>query len=146
MNEANVTLEAAESMNQSTNIRQITQNSQKPTQFDSLKWIFVSLLIIGGIVANTYFHNVAWALRLSAGLVLIVVALLVALQTTLGRTFWLFAMGARIELRKVVWPTRQETIQTTLVIVAMVVVTALILWGLDTLFFWLVGWLAGQRG
>lgn len=133
-------------MNQSTNIRQITQNSQKQTQFDSLKWIFVSLLIIGGIVANTYFHDVAWALRLAAGLVLVVVALLVAFQTAIGRTFWTFAVGARVELRKVVWPTRQETIQTTLVIVAMVVVTALILWGLDTLFFWLVGWLAGQRG
>src|SRR3990167_4743419 len=129
---------------QQTNIRQINQNAQQTSQYDSLKWIFVSFLVIGGIVANTYFNHVAWALRLAAGLVLIVVALLVALRTAIGRAFWTFALASRIELRKVVWPTRQETIQTTLVIVAMVVVTALILWGLDTLFFWLVGWLAGQ--
>ena len=51
-----------------------------------------------------------------------------------------------VELRKVVWPTRQETIQTTLIVVAMVVVAALILWGLDKVFFWLVAWLTGQRG
>ena len=72
--------------------------------------------------------------------------LLVISQTSKGLQLWSFIKGARIELRKVVWPTRQETIQTTLVVVAMVVVAALILWGIDTLFFWLVGWLTGQRG
>ena len=126
-------------MPQQTNVRSITQNSQSTSRYDGLKWIFVSLLLISGIVANTYFHNTAWALRLAAGIVLIVIALLVALQTAAGQSFATFAKGARVELRKVVWPTRQETIQTTLVIVAMVAVTALILWGLDTLFFWLVG-------
>jgi preprotein translocase subunit SecE len=46
----------------------------------------------------------------------------------------------------VVWPTRQETIQTTLVIGAVVVVLALVLWFIDGILVWAVGWLTGQRG
>lgn len=133
-------------MDPKSNVRAIGSDGQQAPRFNAFKWVFVFLLIIGGIVANTYYSDVAWALRAAAGIVLVIIALLTALQTTAGQTFWSFAKGARIELRKVVWPTRQETIQTTLVVVAMVVVAALILWGLDTLFFWLVGWLTGQRG
>ncbi len=57
-----------------------------------------------------------------------------------------FFKNARAELRKVVWPTRQETLQTALVVVAMVVVLALVLWGLDGVLVWLIGSLTGQRG
>lgn len=121
-------------------------NIQEQPRFDALKWIIVSFLIIGGIVANSYFADVAWAVRAAIGIVLVAIALLTALQTKTGQTFWIFAKGARVELRKVVWPTRQETLQTTLIVVAMVVFAALVLWGIDTLFFWLVGWLTGQRG
>jgi len=126
------------------NVRIIDQNVQTP-RFDGLKWTVVFLILIGGIVANTHFSQVAWAIRAAIGIVLVVLAVLTAFQTTKGQLVWTFMKGARVELRKVVWPTRQETIQTTLVVVAMVVVAALILWGLDTLFFWMVGWLTGQR-
>lgn len=132
-------------MNQQVNnVRSINQS--KMTRFDSLKWTVVSFLLIGGIVANTYFNNTAWTLRAAVGIVLLTVMSFLLLQTKQGQVFWSFVKGARIELRKVVWPTRQETVQTTLVVVAMVVVAALILWGIDTLFFWLVAWLTGQRG
>jgi preprotein translocase subunit SecE len=46
--------------------------------------------------------------------------------------------GSRTEIRKVVWPTRQETVQTTMIVVAFVVLVALLLWGLDSLLGWLV--------
>ena len=123
----------------------ISITAQQDPRFNVLKWGVVVLLVVGGIVANTYFSDIAWALRTAIGIVLFIVALLIVLQTVTGRQFWAFAKASRIELRKVVWPTRQETIQTTLVVVAMVVFAALVLWGLDTLFFWLVGWLTGQR-
>lgn len=131
-------------MNQKSNVKAIDQIAEPP-RFNGLKWIIVFLLAIGGIVANTYFHHVAWAVRAAVGIVVVVLVLLIALQTTTGYLFSSFAKGARVELRKVVWPTRQETIQTTLVVVAMVVAAALILWGLDTLFFSMVGWLTGQK-
>ena len=133
-------------MDQRNNLKVVNIDAGQELRFNVLKWTVVFLLIVGGIVANTYYANVAWALRAAAGLVLIAAVILIALRTSVGHQVWIFAKGARIELRKVVWPTRQETIQTTLVVVAMVVIAALILWGVDTLFFWLVGWLTGQRG
>jgi preprotein translocase subunit SecE len=114
---------------------------------DVVKWLFVILLICAGLVANSYYQNqVAWALRAAGGIVVAAIAIAVALQTVQGQSAWNFIKGARVELRKVVWPTRQETLQTTLIVVLMVVVTALILWGLDSVFLWGVGWLTGQRG
>lgn len=132
-------------MNQKNNVRVIGQGAaQQASHFNGLKWAIVFFLVIGGIVANTYFADVALAIRAAIGIVIFVLALLVAFQTSIGHVVWTFAKGARVELRKVVWPTRQETIQTTLVVVAMVVFTALVLWGIDTLFYKLVGWLTGQ--
>lgn len=119
--------------------------TQQSDRYGALKWTIVFLFVIGGIVANSYFSNVAWAVRLAIGIVLFVVSLVIASQTEKGRIAWSFMKGARIELHKVVWPTRHETVQTTLIVVAMVVFAALVLWGLDHIFFWLVGWLTGQR-
>jgi preprotein translocase subunit SecE len=53
------------------------------------------------------------------------------------------AKEARVEIRKVVWPTRQETTQTTLIVVAVVLVMALVLWGLDSLLGWLISLIVG---
>lgn len=121
-------------------------NNDKQSSFDMVKWGLVLLLLVGGIVANSYYSHVAGALRAAGGIVLAIAILGVAATTAKGQVAWAFVKGSRTELRKVVWPTRQETIQTTLVVVGMVVLTAIILWGLDTLFLWLVGWLTGQRG
>ena len=123
-----------------------TAVQQENSKLDVVKWLFVFLLFAGGIVANYYYSNVAWAIRAAVGIVVLVFILLIASQTIKGRKALDVIKGARTELRKVVWPTRQETVQTTLVVVAMVVVTALILWGIDSLFLWFIGWLTGQRG
>lgn len=105
---------------------------------DSLKWILVLLLIVGGIYANTHFASVALGIRAAAGLVLAAIIIAVIGLTTKGRAAWAFIRGSRAELRKVVWPTKQETTQTTILVVVMVVVVALLLWGIDAFFFWAV--------
>lgn len=111
-----------------------------------LKWLLVFIIIAAGVVANSYYAEVAAPLRASIGIVMMAVVLGIAYLTTQGQQAWAFIKGSRTELRKVVWPTRQETIQTTMVVVMMVVITAFILWGMDSLFMWLVGLLTGQRG
>ncbi len=115
---------------------------QKPEleqhKMDSLKWIFILLLIVAGIYANEHYSDVAWALRAAGGIVLAAILAPIVLQTAKGQAAWSFIKGSRSELRKVVWPTRQETIQTTMIVVVMVIITALILWGLDAFFFWAV--------
>ncbi len=109
-------------------------------RFDSLKWLLVILLVGAGVVGNVYFANQSLLYRVIALLVLAAVAVFIALQTAKGVAFWKLAKEAKIEIRKVVWPTRQETTQTTLIVFAFVLLTALILWGLDSL----IGWLASR--
>lgn len=70
-------------------------------------------------------------------------AVAVALQTAPGAETLEFLQGSRSELRKVVWPTRAETTQTTLIVIAMVVVMGLLLWLLDVVLFWLVRLVTG---
>ena len=122
------------------------QVSQPSAAMDVLKWLFVFVLVAGGVVANYYYANVAWAIRLSAGIVIGLVALAIALTTAKGQVAWGFVKAAKNELRKVVWPTRDETVKTTIMVVVMVIVMAMILWGVDALFMWFISVIAGQRG
>jgi preprotein translocase subunit SecE len=115
-------------------------------KFDGLKWLLVLLILAAGVVANYYFISVALPIRAAVGIVLACIAIFVAGMTAKGQVAWGFFKASRNELRKVVWPTRPETIQTTAMVIVMVVVTAFVLWGFDTLFMWLVGLVAGHRG
>ncbi|MFK8050329.1 MAG: preprotein translocase subunit SecE [Halioglobus sp.] len=108
------------------------------SRFDGLKWIVVAILVAIAVVGNSYFSDQSLLYRVLGIVALAAVAALVALQTAKGAAFWALIKGSRTEIRKVVWPTRQETVQTTLIVVAVVVVVALFLWGLDSLLGWLV--------
>jgi preprotein translocase subunit SecE len=116
------------------------------TKLDWLKWLIVAVLIVAGLAANYYYSQQPWPLRLIAWLVLLGVVAGIAAMTRQGKQVISFARESRMELRKVVWPTRQETVQTTLVIGAVVIVLALVLWFIDGILVWAVGWLTGQRG
>jgi preprotein translocase subunit SecE len=120
--------------------------SQQNTKLDWMKWLVVAFLLIAGVVANYHFSSQPWPLRLLGWLFLLGIAAAVVLQTYQGKRALNFARESRMELRKVVWPTYQETVQTTLFVAAMVIVLALILWGIDSVLMWLIGWLTGQRG
>jgi len=103
-----------------------------------VKWIVVFALVAVAVVGNSYFADQSLLYRVLGILVLAAVAGLLALQTAKGAAFWTLVKGSRTEIRKVVWPTRQETVQTTMIVVAVVVVVALFLWGLDSFLGWLV--------
>ncbi|UUY08937.1 preprotein translocase subunit SecE [Pseudomonas sp. J452] len=115
----------------------------KDSRFDSLKWLVVVALVVAGVVGNQYFSAEPLLYRVLVLLVLAVAAGFVALQTAKGQAFFSLAKEARTEIRKVVWPSRQETTQTTLIVVAVVLVMALVLWGLDSLLGWLVSMIVG---
>lgn len=115
----------------------------KETRFDALKWLVVVVLVVIGVVANHYFAAQSILYRVVGLLVLAAIAAFVALQTAKGQAFFGLLKDARTEIRKVVWPTRQETTQTTLIVVAVVLVMALLLWGLDSLLGWLVSTIVG---
>lgn len=112
---------------------------------DGLKWCTVALLLVGAVVGN-YFAGEADAhflARLVGVIFLVVAALGVAAVTTKGKTFISFAKEAQIEVRKVVWPTRQEAMQTTFIVLAVSAIAALILWGLDGILVRLVAFITG---
>lgn len=123
-----------------------TIGPQSNKNYDGIKWFVAIFLLISGLAANYVYNEQPLPLRLLAGLVLLVVILALISQTNHGRQAIIFARESRMELRKVFWPTYQETVQTTFFIAIMVVVLALILWGIDSILMWLIGWLTGQRG
>ena len=105
---------------------------------DLAKWIGAFAILAGGLVGFYYWSDESLLLRVIALLVLSAVAVFVAVQTEKGRAAWDFVREAHTEVRKVVWPTRKETTQTTLIVIAMVGLVAVILWILDGFLAWLV--------
>ncbi|MEM1437123.1 MAG: preprotein translocase subunit SecE [Pseudomonadota bacterium] len=108
---------------------------------DVVLWLLVGGLVGAAVYGNWYFQDQPLLYRVGAILVAAVVAVLIAVQTHTGRTTWSLMKDARSEIRRVVWPTRTETTQTTLVV--LVLVFALILWMLDSGLSWLVSMLIG---
>lgn len=119
--------------------------NQDESRLDWLKWLVVFVLLLAGLVGNHYYSQVSAPLRIGGWLILLAVAAFCAIKTQKGRWFITFFQESRAELRKVVWPTREETMQTTLVVAVMVVILAMMLWGIDGILVWLIGWLTGQR-
>ena len=113
------------------------------TTLDWLKWSIVVALLACGVVGNWYFQEVSLLIRVVAILAAAIVAGLIAVQTERGQGIWTLIKDARTEIRRVVWPTNQETTQTTLVVLVIVLVFALILWGLDSLLSWIVSSIIG---
>ena len=120
--------------------------NQDATTADKVKLGLAILLVIAGIVAYYLLSNQpAWLrwVAMAAGLVL---AGLVTNFTFYGAEFRRFVASARIELRKVVWPTRQETLQTTAVVFGFVVIAGVFFWVLDLVLAWATKFLTGQGG
>ncbi len=110
---------------------------------DWLKWIVVFGILGGGIFGNWYYAEQSLLYRVLALLALGVVAFLVAIQTERGRSAWTLIKEARGEIRRVVWPTWEETTQTTMIVLVLVLIFALILWLLDTGLSWMVSTVLG---
>jgi preprotein translocase subunit SecE len=111
---------------------------------DAFKWIAAVLLLVIATLGNHYAENLSPYLRVGGVILLASVALGLALTTSKGRGFLELLKEARVEARKIVWPSRQETWQTTLIVAAVVVVTSLLLWGIDWLFGWIVSAIIGK--
>lgn len=113
------------------------------SRFDVLKWLLAVAVVAVGVVGNSIYAEESLLYRVIALLALAAVASFVALQTEKGKAFFTLFKEAKNEIRKVVWPTRQETLQTTAMVVGVVLLVGLFLWGLDTLLGWLVSSVIG---
>ncbi len=120
------------------------QNEGGGSFADTLKLVVAVGLLVAGIVGFYQFQDQPTWVRLLGLLAVVGVAGLVTLQTQIGRSIWRFAMESRTEVRKVVWPSRQETLQTLLIIVIFVLVMALFLWAVDSILFMIVRYATGR--
>ncbi|BDY03178.1 preprotein translocase subunit SecE [Ferrimonas sp. YFM] len=110
---------------------------------DTLKWALAVLVLLAAVVGNYYFDTVSVLIRAIGVVIAIAAGLGIAATTVKGKEAWAFAQDARLEVRKVVWPTRQETMQTTLIVFAVTAVLAFVLWLLDMALVNIVGLITG---
>jgi preprotein translocase subunit SecE len=107
------------------------------------KWLLAVGVFAAAVVGNYLYADLGLIYRVLAVVGLMLISAGIALSSTQGKAFLQLLKEANVERRKVVWPTRQETTQTTLIVVVVVFVMALVLWGMDSLFGWLVRLLVG---
>lgn len=107
-------------------------------KLDTVKWGTVGLLVAAGIGGFYYFSQRSTLLSVVVMLALFGIAVFTAMRTAKGQFAWWFLREAQIEVRKVVWPTRQETVQTTGMIILMVIIVSLLIWMIDSILFWIV--------
>ena len=117
--------------------------TQTLNRADTLKLAAAGALILIALAAFYAFANFSLLVRVIGLLIAAGVAIAIALKTEPGAETVEFLRGSRAELRKVVWPTRAETTQTTLIVIAMVVIMGILLWLLDVLLLWLVRLITG---
>lgn len=113
------------------------------SRHDGLKWAAVVVLLLVAVVGNTFFADVALLYRVMGVVILCVAAGALALMTAKGKSLVVLAQEAKKEIQRVVWPTRPETIQTTVIVLAAVFVVGLLLWLIDTLLSWAMSGVIG---
>lgn len=119
-----------------------TESQSTPTM-EGLKWVIVIALLAAAVVGNYMYGDVSVVFRALGVILLVVIAGLVASRTNKGQTFISFAKESRTEVRKVVWPSRKETTNTTAIVLVATLVVALLLWGLDGILVRVVGMATG---
>jgi preprotein translocase subunit SecE len=120
---------------------------EKASPRDNFLLVVGLAIVAAGIAGFFYYADEVMTIIRAVGLVVaVVVASLVVLQTQRGRDMFGFVREADEQRRKVVWPTRQETFQTTLIVIVLTIITAILLFLMDSVFGWLIRRLIGTAG
>lgn len=119
------------------------EGQEQGNAFDKVKWLLIIVILSAAIVANNMLGEMSVLIRAGGFVVAVAIAMLLASQTDKGRTFLAFAKESKIEVRKVVWPNRQEATHTTVIIVIATFAMALLMWFIDLLLRWGIGLLTG---
>lgn len=121
-------------------------SSRSTSKLDFLKWILVVAMVPVIVVGNQLMagHNIL--IRIAGILTVSSMALVLFFSTARGRKVWQFFKESWVELRKIVWPSRQETMQSTLMILVMVFLVSIMLWVIDNVVIYCIGLLTGLGG
>ena len=116
----------------------------KPTIIDTILLLLSVAILVGSVYAYYYFANENALLRTAGVMVALGIAIWVSLQSAQGRTLWAFIQSSRGELRRVVWPTREEALQTTLIVLVFAAIMGTFFWLLDLILLTLTRFITGQ--
>ena len=123
-----------------------TQETSESGFLDIIKLLLAAGVLVGGLYSYYYFLEVSLPLRVLMVLGGLAAGITVAMTSTQGQRLWAFIQGARIEIRKVIWPTKQETTQTAIAVFVFTLILAMFFWGPDSFILWLTRTLVGSTG
>lgn len=103
-----------------------------------LLWFGIAFATIAAFL-GTYYFKFSTPVLAMIWIGWLVLSLSLAFFTEKGKQAFLFAKESKVEMEKVVWPNRQEAIQTTSIVMLMVTITGFILWGIDSGMMWAIG-------
>ena len=118
-----------------------TSSSSGP---DIIKLLIAAAVLVGGLFGYYWFLEWALALRVLLVLGATGAGVAIGMTSTQGQRLWHFVQGSRVEIRKVVWPTKQETTQTAIAVFVFTLVMAIFFWALDSGLLWLTRTLVGN--
>lgn len=111
---------------------------------EKIRWWFAIAAVIAGVAGNLYFEDdYAPIVRVLITIGGVILGALIAATTIKGRNFYSFMKSANIERQKIVWPTRNETLQTTMVVIVVIIIIGLFLSLVDFFFSWSVSYFFG---
>jgi len=111
---------------------------------DTIKLLIAAAALVGGLYAYYYYETeLAQAIRVLMVLGGTVAGIGIAMTSVQGQRLWHFIQGSRVEIRKVVWPTKQETTQTAIAVFVFTLIMMLFFWVLDSGLLWLTQKLIG---
>ena len=121
-------------------------DTEKSSFIDTVKLLIAAGVLLGGLYSYYYYLQVSLPLRVLMVLGGFLVGTAIAMTSFQGKQLFSFIQSSRIEIRKVVWPTNQETSQTTIAVFVFTLVMGVFFWGLDSFLLWLTRTLVGSAG
>ena len=112
-------------------------NKEISSTLDTLKMASAVAILLSSVFSFYYFSELSVLIRVLVVIFSVILSLMIFFSTQRGIIFWDFIQGSRVEMRKVVWPTKQETIQTTLTVFVFVLVLGIFFWLLDFLLLYI---------
>ena len=120
--------------------------TEKSSFIDTIKLLLSAAVLFSGLFSYYYYLQVSLPLRVLMVLGGLLAGTAIAMTSFQGKQLFSFIQSSRIEIRKVIWPTNQETSQTTMAVFVFTLVMGIFFWGLDSFLLWLTRTLVGSAG
>ena len=122
-----------------------SQQAESSSALDNVLMLLV-VLIVGAAIFGFYYFETEYnvAVRVGGLFASTAVAIAVLMQTASGKSMWTYIKGSQVEMRKVVWPTRRDSVTTTIMILVVVMILGAFMYGVDAILLWGVKTLTGR--